>query len=82
MTALESMSEEPVHADGRLVSLQVADRSGAIMEAARRLSQAGVAAEDIAIRRPTLDDVFLSLTGQAPAEETVEETRELLEVAA
>jgi ABC-2 type transport system ATP-binding protein len=82
MTALESMSEEPVHADGRLVSLQVADRSGAIMEAARRLSQAGVAAEDIAIRRPTLDDVFLSLTGQAPAEETVAETRELVEVAA
>jgi ABC-2 type transport system ATP-binding protein len=38
------------------------------MEAARRLSHAGVAAEDIEVRRPTLDDVFLSLTGQAPAE--------------
>ncbi len=54
--------------------MQVAERSGAIMEAARRLSQAGVAAEDIAVRRPTLDDVFLSLTGQAPAEETDETT--------
>src|SRR6478752_7626573 len=79
MTALESMSGEPGHGDGGLVSLQVADRSGGIMEAARRLSQAGVAAEDIVIRRPTLDDVFLSLTGQAPAEETVAETRELVE---
>jgi ABC-2 type transport system ATP-binding protein len=79
MTALESMSEDPVHADGRLVSLQVADRSGAIMEAARRLNQAGVAAEDIEVRRPTLDDVFLSLTGQAPAEaDEITTTRELV----
>ncbi len=31
------------------------------MEAARRLTRAGVAAEDIAVRTPTLDDVFLSL---------------------
>ena len=77
ITALEGMSEEPVHADGLQVQVQVADRSGAIMEAARRLSQAGVAAEDIAVRRPTLDDVFLSLTGQAPvADET--ENRELV----
>jgi ABC-2 type transport system ATP-binding protein len=77
ITALEGMSEEPVHADGLQVQVQVADRSGAIMEAARRLSQAGVAAEDIAVRRPTLDDVFLSLTGQAPvADET--ENRQLV----
>ncbi|MDA0184719.1 ATP-binding cassette domain-containing protein [Solirubrobacter phytolaccae] len=69
ISALESMSEEPVHADGELVVVQVAERSGAIMEAARRLSQAGVGADDIAVRRPTLDDVFLSLTGHAPADE-------------
>ena len=45
------------------------------MEAARRLSQAGVAAEDIEVRRPTLDDVFLSLTGQAPEQEEATTTR-------
>jgi ABC-type molybdenum transport system ATPase subunit/photorepair protein PhrA len=32
-----------------------------------RLDQAGVDVDDIALRRPTLDDVFLTLTG-APAE--------------
>ena len=67
--ALADMSEEPVRADGRLVAVQVAQRGGAIMEAARRLSQAGVGAEDIAVRRPTLDDVFLTLTGHAAVAE-------------
>jgi ABC-2 type transport system ATP-binding protein len=36
----------------------------------RRLSEAGVGVDDLALRRPTLDDVFLALTGHA-AEEPV-----------
>ena len=67
--APERLAAHVARADGALVAVQVDDRSGAIMEAARRLSQAGVAAEDIAVRRPTLDDVFLSLTGHAAADE-------------
>jgi len=35
----------------------------------RRLSDEGVGVDDITLRRPTLDDVFLALTGHA-AEET------------
>jgi ABC-2 type transport system ATP-binding protein len=31
----------------------------------RRLDAAGLALSDLALRRPTLDDVFLTLTGQA-----------------
>jgi len=31
----------------------------------RRLSEAGVGVEDLDLRRPTLDDVFLALTGHA-----------------
>ncbi len=68
MGALEGMSEEPPHADGALVSVAVPQRSGAIMNAARRLALAGVGVEDIAVRTPTLDDVFLALTGHATAE--------------
>ena len=34
-----------------------------IVEAARRLGDRGIGLEDIALRRPSLDDVFLSLTG-------------------
>ena len=44
-------------------------RTGAIAEAVRRLDAAGVGIEDIALRRPTLDDVFLALTGHAAEEE-------------
>ena len=59
MAALDGMSEAPVYADGTLVAVKVRERNGAIMEAARRLSRAGVGADDIVVRAPTLDDVFL-----------------------
>ena len=48
-------------------------RSGLVVEAVRRLDAAGVEIEDIAVRRPTLDDVFLTLTGRATEEEDDEE---------
>ncbi len=45
---------------------------GTLTEVVRRLDAAAVAPDDIGLRKPTLDDVFLSLTGhtteQAPAE--------------
>jgi ABC-2 type transport system ATP-binding protein len=63
--ALTPMSDESlVVADG-LVKLSVRERRGAIVEAVRRLSEAGLGIDDLAIRRPTLDDVFLSVTGHA-----------------
>jgi hypothetical protein len=34
------------------------------MQALRALDQDGVLFDDIALRRPTLDEVFLALTGQ------------------
>jgi ABC-2 type transport system ATP-binding protein len=48
-----------------VVSAALRSRSGAIVEAVRRLSEAGVGVDDIHMRRPTLDDVFLTLTGHA-----------------
>ena len=48
--ALEGMSTEPVRSDGELVMVPVADRFGAVMEAARRLSRAGVSAADLVVR--------------------------------
>ena len=42
---------------------------GAVLaEIVRRLDQAGVEFTDLALRRPTLDDVFLTLTGHAAEE--------------
>jgi ABC-2 type transport system ATP-binding protein len=40
-----------------------------IAEAVRRLDEAGVGIDDIALHRPTLDDVFIALTGHAAAVE-------------
>jgi ABC-2 type transport system ATP-binding protein len=68
--ALAPMSDEPPIADGQVVALSVRRRSGTIVEAVRRLEQAGVGVDDLALRRPTLDDVFLALTGHAAEEET------------
>jgi len=63
--ALATMADDPPLAEGELVTVGVHRRGGAIVEAVRRLDGAGVGVADIALRRPTLDDVFLTLTGHA-----------------
>ncbi|MFI2226363.1 ATP-binding cassette domain-containing protein [Streptomyces fradiae] len=55
--------EPRVDQAGRRVHAQVRDRVAALTEVARTLRDEGVAVEDIGLRRPTLDDVFLRLTG-------------------
>jgi ABC-2 type transport system ATP-binding protein len=68
MRALAPMSEDSPTIREAVVSASVRTRSGAIVEAVRRLGAAGVDVEDISLRRPTLDDVFLGLTGHAAAD--------------
>ena len=64
--ALAAMSEDgPPTVDGLVVCVHVRQRRGSIVEAVKRLSDAGVDVDDLAINRPTLDDVFLTLTGHA-----------------
>jgi ABC-2 type transport system ATP-binding protein len=59
------------HNVGR-ISLRVGSRgSEALVETVRRLDAVGVTSAGLALRRPSLDDVFLALTGHA-AEETEE----------
>src|SRR6266508_341624 len=48
---------------GRVV-VPVADGPGVLPEVAARLAAGGLRVADLALRRPTLDDVFLALTGQ------------------
>ncbi|MFD9033166.1 ATP-binding cassette domain-containing protein [Streptomyces sp. NPDC059567] len=58
-------SEVTLDADRRRISAPVTDRMAALAETVRALEAAGIEAEDIALRRPTLDEVFLHLTGDA-----------------
>jgi ABC-2 type transport system ATP-binding protein len=70
LRALAPMSDEPPVAEDGLVKVTVHERRGTIVEAVRRLVDAGIGVDDLVIRRPTLDDVFLSLTGHVAEEGT------------
>ncbi|MVO86131.1 ATP-binding cassette domain-containing protein [Streptomyces sp. p1417] len=63
---------ETVEAERR-VQAAVTDRVAALTDVARTLQDEGVAVEDIGLRRPSLDDVFLRLTGDRPAEKSAGE---------
>ncbi|MEV5680003.1 ATP-binding cassette domain-containing protein [Streptomyces sp. NPDC052179] len=54
-----------VDEDRRLLSAPAPDRMATLTRTVRALEEAGIEAEDIAVRRPTLDEVFLSLTGRS-----------------
>ncbi|MGE5637008.1 MAG: ATP-binding cassette domain-containing protein [Nocardioidaceae bacterium] len=65
LSALAGMADEPPAREDGIVRVPVSRRPGAIAEAVRRLDEAGVGVDDVAVRRPTLDDVFIALTGHA-----------------
>ena len=56
----------------RLISAPVSTGSAALFEVLKSLDAAGIHALDVGLKRPSLDDVFLSLTGHV-AEEKKEE---------
>jgi ABC-2 type transport system ATP-binding protein len=65
IAALEPVAaERPGLVDG-VLRMPIRQRKGAIAAAVRRLNEAGIGIDDVAMTRPTLDDVFLTLTGHA-----------------
>ncbi|WP_433496036.1 ATP-binding cassette domain-containing protein [Micromonospora sp. CA-248089] len=65
-----AVAEPVLDPDRRAVSAQVGDRAGALTEVLRALDADGVVVADVALRRPTLDEVFLQLTGASAAART------------
>ena len=67
---LSMLGEEAAQVDlvERRVSVAVASVNGVLTRAIRELDTAGIAVNDAGFRRPTLDEVFLNLTGH-PAED-------------
>ena len=67
---LRATGAEPrVEPDARRLTVPVSGGAAALTAAVRELDFAGIAAEDIALRRPTLDEVFLRLTGHTATDE-------------
>lgn len=54
--------------EDRMLSAPVSEGSRSLIDVVRSFDSANIAIEDISLRRPTLDDVFLSLTGHAAEE--------------
>ena len=72
VTAVASIGESEPLADKEtgVVSIRVGGSgSDALIEAVRALDAAVIEIRDLALRRPSLDDVFLALTGHAAEEE-------------
>jgi ABC-2 type transport system ATP-binding protein len=79
---LATVAVGEVQADnGRGLIAPVAGGASDLREVLRRFEEERVEVLDIGLRRPTLDDVFLSLTGHAAAEAEPEEELEEAEVA-
>jgi ABC-2 type transport system ATP-binding protein len=77
-TAVELVSpfatgEVTVEAERRSVVVPVIGGAAVLADALRRLDSQGVALDDVGLRRPTLDDVFLTLTGHAAEPEVEKE---------
>ncbi len=68
-------SDEPIHSDGRVVAVTVDDRS-LLAKAIVRLDEAGIVVDDLSLRRPSLDEVFLALTGHMAEDDTDTESQD------
>jgi ABC-2 type transport system ATP-binding protein len=73
LTALDGVGTgDAPQVDRTLGTIAFPVKAGAdsLLDGAKRLDAAGIKVVDLAIRRPSLDDVFLSLTGHTAAEES------------
>ena len=67
-------NEATIDRDAQLVSVPVGDPA-ALRTASRRLDEEGITVTELALRRPSLDEVFFALTGR-PVEAEPEDDRE------
>jgi ABC-type multidrug transport system ATPase subunit len=60
---MRAIGPAEVGEDGRTVAVHVAEGGRCVLEVARVLDAHGLVPDSVSIREPTLDDVFLELTG-------------------
>jgi len=66
-------ADEVAQADDGTLTLGAPDGGEFVVRAAQALREAGVVLDEISLRRPTLDDVFLSLTARAAPDDPNDE---------
>ncbi|MDT0329630.1 ATP-binding cassette domain-containing protein [Nocardiopsis lambiniae] len=66
---IEAVTSGPVTRDDLVASVAVSDPR-VLPEVVRRLDEQGVAVAELSLRKPSLDEVFLALTGHSAEEET------------
>ena len=71
LIALGALGAEHAQVDrgSRHLAIPTAAGAGALVEAVRALDEAEIPIADLALRRPSLDDVFLALTGRKTTED-------------
>jgi len=75
VAAISAVAESEPHVDAETGVITVGvggNGSEALIQAVRALDAAGVETRGLGLRRPSLDDVFLALTGHAAEEEDQE----------
>ena len=70
-------TDPTVNESDRSVAVPVSEGAGVLAEVVRQLDAADITIDDLALRRPTLDDVFLRLTGHVAEEQDAAESDEL-----
>jgi ABC-2 type transport system ATP-binding protein len=73
-TAKRVIDGEGLHLDSKTRTLSLATKGGVhqLKQVLSRLDEAGVGVENVSFRRPTLDDVFLTLTGHTTEQPNTE----------
>ena len=71
-----SPSEVELDVATRRCSLPAPEGAALLARVVRALDEAGVAVDDLALRRPTLDEVFLALTGRSAGDRGPNPTKE------
>ena len=65
-------AECDIDEDARMASIMVADGASVMVQVVRSLDAENIAVANMAVRQPTLDDVFLALTGRTAEEAATE----------
>jgi daunorubicin resistance ABC transporter ATP-binding subunit len=69
---VRDLSNKPANTDGSIVELTIDAGPAAAAEAMRRLDGAGLIIQGLMLREPSLDDVFLNLTGHKTEEDAID----------